>query len=84
MPEICIAPLAVIFQEVVHAKESWDNKLLRGETPLEHSLEQRSPFFQRILYPVSNLLLNSLHLFLLFVLIEKFQIEESLLVYISE
>ena len=56
---------------------------LRGETPLEHSLEQRSPLLQRILNPVSNLLLNSLHLFLLLELIEQFQIEESLLMNVS-
>jgi hypothetical protein len=47
-------------------------------------MEQRSTLFQRILYPVSDLLLNSLHLFLLFELIEQFQIEKSFLVNISE
>jgi len=41
---------------------------------LEYSLEHRSPLLQRILDPVSYLLLNSLHLYLLFVLIEQFQI----------
>jgi hypothetical protein len=33
----------------------WYNLFLPGQTPLEHSLEQRSPFLQRILNPISNL-----------------------------
>ncbi len=48
------------------------------------SQKRSSRFLQRILYPISNLPFHPLHLFLLLELIEKFDVEESLLVKIPQ
>ena len=48
----------------------WYNLILRGQKPLEHSLKQRSAFLQWIFNPVSNLLLDTPDLLLLFELKE--------------